>query len=69
MIDVRCPDCGRVLIGTRQILGITTGEAGIELAYVCGCGRPGAELIRRARGRCRPALAPALGKEPRPIGV
>jgi hypothetical protein len=72
MIDVHCPDCGRVLIGTRQILSLTAGDAGVELAYVCGCGRPGAELIRRsprARGRRPQALASTFGKEPRPIGV
>ena len=69
MIDVHCPDCGHVLIGSRQIVALRGGDAGIEMAYVCGCGRPGAELIRRAsrpRRRARPVLA---GNEPPPARV
>ena len=50
MIDVHCPDCGRVLIGTRQILAVANGDDGIEMAYVCWCGRPGAERVGRRRG-------------------
>ena len=65
MIDVHCPDCGRTLIGSRQVVALRGGDAGIEMTYVCWCGRPGAELIRRA-GRVRPLLA---GNEPRPAGV
>ncbi len=68
MIDVNCPHCGRVLIGSRQILALTRGEAGIELAYVCWCGRAGAELVGRA-ARPRPPLASASGNETRPSGV
>ncbi len=69
MIDVHCPDCGRTLIGSRQVVALRGGDAGIEMTYVCWCGRPGAELIRRAarpRRRVRPLLA---GNEPRPAGV
>jgi hypothetical protein len=69
MIDVHCPDCGRILIGSRQIVALRGGDAGIEVAYVCWCGRPGAELIRRparARRRARPVLA---RNEPHPAGV
>ncbi len=56
MLDVHCSHCGRVLIGPRQIISMTSTDEGIRLAYVCGCGRPGAETTgRRARpGRRRP---------------
>jgi hypothetical protein len=64
MIDVHCPACGRVLIGSRQILALRAGEAGIEVAYVCWCGRPGAELV----GRAAPAPS-ASGKESSPARV
>ncbi len=49
MVEVHCEDCGRVLIGTRQVVGLTNTPAGIELAFVCGCGRPGGVLTGRAR--------------------
>jgi hypothetical protein len=55
MIDVQCPDCGRVLIGTRQILAVANGGDGIEMTYVCWCGRLGAERVGRAPLRRRPA--------------
>jgi hypothetical protein len=59
MIDVHCPDCSRVLIGTRQIISLTSGEDGIQVAYVCTCGRPGAELVgRAARTRWRTPAGP-----------
>jgi hypothetical protein len=48
MLDVDCERCGRVLIGTRQILSLTSSPSGIEVAYVCGCGRPGVLLTGRA---------------------
>ncbi|HSI31281.1 MAG TPA: hypothetical protein VK951_08120, partial [Miltoncostaeaceae bacterium] len=53
MIDVNCPHCGRVLVGSRQIVALTSGEGGIEVAYVCWCGRPGAERVGRAAPRPR----------------
>jgi hypothetical protein len=54
MIDVHCPECGRVLVGTRQIVSMASGEAGIEIAYVCWCGRLGVEVTgRRFRRRDR----------------
>jgi hypothetical protein len=59
MIDVNCPECGRVLIGSRQILSVTASADGVEMAYVCGCGRVGAELVRPARRRPSPAHAGA----------
>ncbi len=72
MIDVHCPDCGRVLIGTRQILSVSRGEAGMEIAYVCGCGRLGAEVVapsrRRAAGRPEREFADP-GNDWRPAGV
>jgi hypothetical protein len=49
MIDVQCSECGRVLIGTRQILSLVRGRDGLEISYVCGCGRVGAERVGRAR--------------------
>ena len=49
MLDVHCEHCGRVLIGTRQLVGLTNTPDGIELAFVCGCGRPGGVLTGRAR--------------------
>jgi hypothetical protein len=55
MIDVHCPDCGRVLIGTRQILAVANAGGGIEMTYVCWCGRLGAERVGRAPLRRRPA--------------
>ena len=67
MIDVNCPHCGRVLVGSRQIVALTSGEGGIEVAYVCWCGRPGAERVGRRRGRGAPASA--SGNEQRLRGV
>ncbi len=69
MMDVHCPSCGRVLLGTRQLLAVTSGDAGIEVAYVCWCGRPGVELVRRATRAWRSPLRRASGNEPRPAGV
>lgn len=59
MLDIACDDCGRVLIGPRRIISMTSTDAGIRIAYVCPCGRPGAETVgRRARAaRRRPASA------------
>ena len=68
MIDVNCPHCGRVLVGSRQIVALTSGEGGIEVAYVCWCGRPGAERVGRA-ARTRRPLASASGNEQRLRGV
>jgi hypothetical protein len=53
-----------VLIGPRQIVGLTNTPDGIELAFVCGCGRAGGVLTGRARsGResRTTATAPAAG--------
>ena len=58
MIDVNCPHCGRVLVGSRQIVALTSGEGGIEVAYVCWCGRPGAERVGAGGAG---AAAPGLG--------
>jgi hypothetical protein len=55
MIDVHCPACGRVLLGSGQMVGLTKREAGFEVAYVCWCGRPGVELVRRAGNERRRA--------------
>jgi hypothetical protein len=55
MIDVHCPDCGRVLIGTRQILAVAHSGDGIEMTYVCWCGRLGAERVGRPLRRGSPA--------------
>ncbi|HVH01300.1 MAG TPA: hypothetical protein VM844_11075, partial [Miltoncostaeaceae bacterium] len=63
MLDVNCPDCGRVLIGTRQIIAVTNGGDGIEVAYVCWCGRAGAERV----GRPRRPISP--GKKTTATGV
>jgi hypothetical protein len=63
MLDVNCPDCGRTLIGPRQILAMTNGGDGIEVAYVCWCGRPGAERIGASR------RADRRGKKTTPTGV
>ena len=68
MIDVNCPHCGRVLVGSRQIVALTSGESGLEVAYVCWCGRPGAERVGRA-ARARRPLASASGNEQRLRGV
>jgi len=68
MIDVNCPHCGRVLVGSRQIVALTNGEGGIEVAYVCWCGRPGAERVGGA-ARARRPLASASGNELRLRGV
>jgi hypothetical protein len=68
MIDVHCHDCGRVLVGTRQIVSMTSGEAGIEVAYVCWCGRLGAEVMGR-RARREHASTSALGSAGGPSGV
>jgi hypothetical protein len=62
MIDVHCPDCGRVLIGTCQILALANGGDGIDMTYVCWCGRVGAERVGRAPRRRR------LAAEAEPAG-
>jgi len=49
MLDIHCADCGRVLIGSRQIISMTSTDEGIRVAYVCSCGRPGAETTGRRR--------------------
>jgi hypothetical protein len=66
MLEVDCEHCGRVLIGTRQVVGLANTPGGIELAFVCGCGRPGGVLTGRARaaqtatpGATAPAAGPA----------
>lgn len=72
MIDVHCPHCGRVLIGSRQILSLTGGEGGIEVAYVCGCGRLGSEVVGPSRRRATRSAPPAraeAGNDRRPDGV
>lgn len=69
MIDVHCSGCGRVLIGTRQIVSMTSGEAGIEIAYVCWCGRVGAEVTGRRSRRRERAVGSALGNIPGQSGV
>lgn len=51
MLDVECEHCGRVLIGTRQIVAMASTRGGIEIAFVCGCGRPGGARIDRSRDR------------------
>jgi hypothetical protein len=64
MLEVHCEHCGRVLIGTRQVVRLTNTPDGIELAFVCGCGRPGAALTGRARsaqGAPPGTTAPAAG--------
>ena len=63
MFDVNCPDCGRVLLGTRQIVSVTNGDAGIEVTYVCWCGRLGAERVGRA---ARPRRA---ARHPEPVAM
>ena len=62
MVEVHCEHCGRVLIGTRQVVGLTNTPDGIRLAFVCGCGRPGGVLTGRAAQKATPgATAPAAG--------
>ena len=68
MIDVNCPHCGRVLVGSRQIVALTSGEGGIEVAYVCWCGWPGAERVGGA-ARARRPLVSSFGNEQRLRGV
>jgi hypothetical protein len=64
MLEVHCERCGRVLIGVRQVVGLTNTPDGIELAFVCGCGRPGGVLTGRARSSAqRPALAGVSGEQ------
>ena len=67
MLEVHCEHCGRVLIGTRQVVGLTNTPDGIELAFVCGCGRPGGVLTGRAKrartGAGRTAPFPGTGWE------
>lgn len=63
MLDIHCDNCGRVLVGTRQIISMTGTEAGMRIAYVCWCGRPGAEVIRRP-GRSRRSGAAGLPGQP-----
>ncbi|WP_217914807.1 hypothetical protein [Miltoncostaea marina] len=61
MLDVHCPDCGRTLIGPRQIISMRATGEGIRVAYVCWCGRAGVEVTgrrRRPAGASRPP-APA----------
>jgi hypothetical protein len=62
MIDVHCPACGRVLIGTRQIVAVANDDDGVVLTYVCWCGRPGAERVGRARRRRPVAEAEPAGR-------
>ncbi|MGD9695335.1 MAG: hypothetical protein AB7V42_06710 [Thermoleophilia bacterium] len=67
MLDIDCEDCGRVLIGYRQIVSLTDRPEGLRVAYVCWCGRPGAFLTgRRARRRHLSAVPPSPGPAPRP---
>jgi len=58
MLDIHCDSCGRVLVGTRQIISMTSTRAGMRVAYVCWCGRPGAEVIGRS---ARPGGSTAAG--------
>lgn len=61
MLDIDCARCGRVLIGTPQIVAATTTGAGIRVAFVCSCGLPGGLLIgRRARRTTSPDPRPAM---------
>jgi hypothetical protein len=59
MFDVVCDPCGgRVLISTRQIVSMRNGDAGIEVGYVCHCGRVGVRRTGRAASAQRsPAAA------------
>ena len=59
MLDVECGECGRVLIGTRQIVGLTSTPDGIEVAFVCGCGRPGGVFTGRAQHPHTELVSPA----------
>ena len=68
MIDVHCPDCGRVLVGSRQIVSMASGEAGIAIAYVCWCGRLGVEVTGRRSRRHERAVMSAPGNVPGPSG-
>jgi hypothetical protein len=68
MIDAHCPHCGRVLVGPRQIVSMRSDDAGIEVAYVCWCGRLGAEVSGRRAGGA-PAVGSAAGSTPAPSGV
>jgi hypothetical protein len=68
MIDVHCPNCGRVIVGTRQIVSMTSGEAGIEVVYACWCGRLGVEVMGR-RARRERAFTAGLGDARSPSGV
>ncbi len=57
MLDITCVDCGRTLIGARQIISMTATPEGLRIAYVCWCGRPGAETTgRRRRGTTGPRV-------------
>lgn len=62
MLDITCDHCGRIMIGLDRITSMRRTDEGLRVAYVCWCGRPGAEVTNRAR-RARLAPAPARDHE------
>ena len=67
MIDAHCLHCGRVLLGPRQIVSMRSGGDGIEITYVCWCGRLGAEVTGGRAGGAH-AVRFTAGSEPAPSG-
>jgi hypothetical protein len=62
MFDITCDHCGRILIGLDRITSMHPTDEGLRVAYVCWCGRAGAEVTSRAR-RARVTPAPARHHE------
>lgn len=49
MMDVWCDECqARVLLWPSDLKGVLNTERGVIVAYRCGAGHDGAELIERA---------------------
>ena len=49
MMDVWCEECrARVLLWPGDLKGVINTEGGLIVAYRCGAGHDGAELIERA---------------------
>jgi hypothetical protein len=49
MMDVWCDECqARVLLWPGDLKGVVNTDRGLIVAYRCGAGHDGAELIERA---------------------
>jgi hypothetical protein len=50
MMDVWCDGCGaRVLLWPTDLKGVVNSDRGLIVAYRCGAGHDGAEIIRPSR--------------------